>query len=147
MLAPADGVVTFVLKGRPDLPIGEADPYFHAGNQIVMDISGGHLLMMGGHLREGSIQVRVGDHVTEGQQIALVGNSGNSSAPHIHIQAQTLPIGIGDIRRSISQQWRGPCTPISCCSAMPRSSETVSSPGRRWSTRGGATSSARPAEI
>jgi murein DD-endopeptidase MepM/ murein hydrolase activator NlpD len=52
---------------------------------------------MMGHLREGSIQVRVGDHVTEGQQMALVGNSGSTTEPHIHIQAQTS-IGIGDIR-------------------------------------------------
>jgi hypothetical protein len=29
--------------------------------------------------------------------MARVGNSGASSAPHIHIQAQTLPIGITDI--------------------------------------------------
>jgi hypothetical protein len=97
VLAPADGVVTFVLDGRPDLPIGQADPYFQAGNQIVMDTGGGHYLMMG-HLREGSIEVRVGDRVTEGQQIALVGNSGNTTEPHIHIQAQTLPTGVGDIR-------------------------------------------------
>jgi hypothetical protein len=97
VLAPAAGVVTFVLDGRPDLPIGEADPYYHAGNHLVIDIGGGRYLMMG-HLREGSIQVRVGDQVAEGQQIARVGNSGNTTAPHIHIQAQTLPIGIGDIR-------------------------------------------------
>lgn len=96
VLAPADGVVTFVLDGRPDLPIGSVDHYFHSGNQVVMDIGGGHYLMMG-HLREGSIQVRIGNRVTDGQQIARVGNSGDSSAPHIHIQAQTLPTGIGDI--------------------------------------------------
>jgi hypothetical protein len=94
---PADGVVTFVLDGRPDLPIGSADDRYHAGNHVVIDIGGGRFLMMG-HIREGSIQVRVGDKVTEGQQIARVGNSGNTTAPHIHIQAQNLPTGIGDIR-------------------------------------------------
>jgi hypothetical protein len=97
VLAPADGVVTFVLDGRPDLPIGEADPYYHAGNHLVIDIGSGRYLMIG-HLRQDSIQVRVGDQITEGQPIARVGNSGNSTAPHIHIQAQSLPIGLGDIR-------------------------------------------------
>jgi hypothetical protein len=99
VLAPAEGVVTFVLDGRPDLPIGEADDHFQAGNQIVMDIGGGHYLAMH-HLRQNSLQVRVGDHVTEGQQIALVGNSGNTTEPHIHIHAQTVPDGAGDIRTS-----------------------------------------------
>jgi murein DD-endopeptidase MepM/ murein hydrolase activator NlpD len=64
-----------------------------------MDIGGGHYLAMH-HLRQNSLQVRVGDHVTAGQQIALVGNSGNTTEPHIHIQAQTVPDGAGDIRTS-----------------------------------------------
>jgi len=49
------------------------------------------------HLSPGSIQVKVGDHVTVGQPIAKVGNSGNTSEPHLHIQAQTLGTGIGDV--------------------------------------------------
>jgi len=51
-----------------------------------------------GHLRQGSIKVKVGERVREGQPIARVGNSGHTSAPHIHIQAQTLPIAIGEIK-------------------------------------------------
>lgn len=62
----------------------------------MIDIGGDRHLMMG-HLRQGSITVRVGDRVSEGQPIARVGNSGHSSAPHLHIQAQSLPVGIGDI--------------------------------------------------
>ena len=96
VLAPADGTVTFVLDGRPDQPIGSVDERYPSGNQLVIDIGGGHYLMMG-HLRQGSITVAVGDRVSEGQPIARVGNSGNTSAPHIHLQAQTLPIAIGDI--------------------------------------------------
>jgi murein DD-endopeptidase MepM/ murein hydrolase activator NlpD len=53
---------------------------------------------MMGHLRQGSINVAVGERLNEGQQIARVGNSGNTSAPHIHIQAQTLPTALGDIK-------------------------------------------------
>ena len=63
----------------------------------MIDIGGGRYLMMG-HLREGSIKVNVGERVRERQHIARVGNSGNTSAPHIHIQAQTLPTALGDIK-------------------------------------------------
>ena len=97
VLAPADGTVTYVLDGRPDQQTGSVDERYPSGNQLVIDIGGGRYLMMG-HLREGSIKVNVGERVREGQQIARVGNSGNTSAPHIHIQAQTLPIALGDIK-------------------------------------------------
>jgi hypothetical protein len=96
ILAPAGGVVTFVLDGRPDLPIGSADPNYHAGNHIVIDIGGNRYVMMG-HLRQGSIRVDVGERVSAGQPLARVGNSGNTTEPHVHIQAQSLPIGIGDV--------------------------------------------------
>jgi hypothetical protein len=96
VLAPAEGTVTYLLDGRPDQQIGSVDERYPSGNQLVVDIGGGRYLMMG-HLRQGSITVNVGERVREGQQIARVGNSGNTSAPHIHIQAQTLPIALGDI--------------------------------------------------
>ena len=94
--APADGTVTYVVDGQPDLPIGSVDSQHPTGNQLVIDIGGGRYLLMG-HLRQHSITVNVGEPVTEGQPIARVGKSGHSSHPHIHIQAQTQPTGIADI--------------------------------------------------
>ncbi len=96
VLAPTEGTVTYALDSRPDQPIGSVDSQYPTGNHLVIDIGGGHYLLMG-HLRQGSIAVNVGERVTEGQPMARVGNSGASSAPHIHIQAQTLPTGITDI--------------------------------------------------
>jgi hypothetical protein len=96
VLAPADGTVTYVVDGHPDLPIGSLDSVHPTGNQLVIDIGGGRYLLMG-HLRQGSIAVNVGDQVAEGQTIARVGKSGQTSHPHIHIQAQNLPTGIADI--------------------------------------------------
>jgi hypothetical protein len=96
VLAPASGTVTYVVDGHPDLPIGSVDSQHPTGNQLVIDIGGGRYLLMG-HLRQGSIAVNVGDHVTEGQPIARVGKSGHTSHPHLHIQAQTLPTGIADL--------------------------------------------------
>ena len=96
VLAPADGTLTYVVDGHPDLPIGSVDSQHPTGNQLVIDIGGDRYLLMG-HLRQHSITVNVGERVTEGQPIARVGKSGHSSHPHIHIQAQTLPNGIADV--------------------------------------------------
>jgi murein DD-endopeptidase MepM/ murein hydrolase activator NlpD len=43
------------------------------------------------HLRQGSLQVGVGDEVVSGQQIAECGNSGNSTEPHVHVQVTDSP--------------------------------------------------------
>jgi murein DD-endopeptidase MepM/ murein hydrolase activator NlpD len=96
VLAPAAGTVTFVLDGRPDVPIGSTDSQYPSGNNIVIDIGDGRYLLIG-HLSPGSVQVKVGDHVKLGQPIAKVGNSGNTTQPHLHIQAQTVGTGIGDL--------------------------------------------------
>lgn len=39
-----------------------------------------------GHLKTKSLKVKVGDVVTAGQAIALVGSSGNSTDPHVHFE-------------------------------------------------------------
>jgi hypothetical protein len=96
VLAPAAGTVTFVLDGRPDQAIGSADDHYQSGNNVVIDTGGGRYVLMA-HLSPGSIQVKAGDHVELGQQIAKVGNSGNTTEPHLHLQAQTIGTGIGDI--------------------------------------------------
>jgi murein DD-endopeptidase MepM/ murein hydrolase activator NlpD len=54
-----------------------------AGNYVVLDI-GGNRFAFYGHLQTGSIRVEPGDRVRRGDVIALVGNSGNSTEPHLH---------------------------------------------------------------
>lgn len=55
------------------------------------------------HLKKGSISVKVGDTVTAGTQIALVGSSGMSKGPHIHFEA--------DFNRVAYEPLAGPCRP------------------------------------
>jgi hypothetical protein len=85
-----------IVDGHPDQRIGTVDNRHQAGNHVVIDIGRGRFIMMG-HLRPGSIRVRVGDRVRAGQEIAQVGNSGNTDQPHLHIQAQNQPSGIDDV--------------------------------------------------
>ncbi|HYG23881.1 MAG TPA: protein kinase [Verrucomicrobiae bacterium] len=85
--APADATVANVVDGLPDNPIGRTDPNNPAGNHIVLRMTNGVFVMLG-HLQKASILVRKGDPVKTGQLIARVGNSGNTSQPHLHIQVQ-----------------------------------------------------------
>ena len=91
VLAPADGVVTDVITGvRDNLP-GSMNPYSALGNAVVIEHRE-HEVSVLAHFKNGSIQVKPGDKVNEGQILGLCGNSGNSSEPHIHYHLQNTPI-------------------------------------------------------
>jgi hypothetical protein len=55
------------------------------GNHVVLEIGEG-LYAMYAHLQKGSLQVKPGDLVKRGQVLAKLGNTGNTSAPHLHFQ-------------------------------------------------------------
>ena len=89
VLAVANAVVVDVKDGIP-----ENDPTSNkkavpinletvGGNYIILDLGGGYFAFYA-HLQPKSIRVKVGDHVHRGQALALLGNSGNSDAPHLH---------------------------------------------------------------
>lgn len=88
LFAPAGGRVAAVVADLPDLPVGQADREHIAGNHLVLDLGGGRFLLMA-HLRQGSVRVALGATVQAGQAVAECGNSGNTSQPHLHLQAQT----------------------------------------------------------
>jgi murein DD-endopeptidase MepM/ murein hydrolase activator NlpD len=84
-------VIATVINTFPDQPIGSVDLQNPAGNQVVLDIGKGTFIAFG-HLRSGSIDVSAGQSVRRGEIIGLVGNSGNSDEPHLHVQAQNKAI-------------------------------------------------------
>ncbi len=90
ILAPADGTVVTVIDGVPENPPGVTDIYYRFGNAITMSLGNGEYAVLA-HLLTGSAKVRVGDRVTRGQVIARCGNSGNSTAPHLHFQLSDSP--------------------------------------------------------
>lgn len=92
IFAPADGVVVEVRKDCGDSIImggGKTDPFIKdiRGNYIVIKHADKEYSCLA-HLMPDSITVSVGEHVKRKQQIALCGNSGNTSEPHLHFQIQ-----------------------------------------------------------
>lgn len=85
----ADGTVTETLDGLPQnvpnspkLAVGLTLENI-GGNHVIVDIGGGRHAFYA-HMQPGSVRVKVGDKVTRGQVLGLLGNSGNSSEPHLH---------------------------------------------------------------
>ena len=58
-----------------------------AGNYIIIQPVNSQNFICIVHIKKESFVVREGDYVRAGDQIAACGNSGNSTQPHIHIQA------------------------------------------------------------
>jgi len=61
-----------------------------AGNHIIQDLGDGHFAAYA-HLRPGTLKVKVGDTVRAGSVLAHLGNTGNSSEPHLHFQVCDAP--------------------------------------------------------
>ena len=70
-----------------DVAIGESDPLKPCGNYVAIEGAPGENVYIC-HLRKGSVTVAVGDVVAPGDPIGQVGNSGNTSEPHIHMHVQ-----------------------------------------------------------
>lgn len=91
VIAPAAGTVVTVVDGiAENIPQVGSDPANPAGNHVVIQVAEGEYVLLA-HMRPGSVTVAEGDAVESGQQIGLVGNSGNSTEPHIHIHLQDQP--------------------------------------------------------
>jgi hypothetical protein len=94
VLAVADGTVVGTRNDLPEqtpgtypdgIPIDEAD-----GNFVVLDIGNGFYVNYA-HMQPGSVRIKLGDVVKRGDVIGLVGNSGNSVAPHLHLHVMDGP--------------------------------------------------------
>jgi hypothetical protein len=94
VIAVADGTVVATRNDLPDqppgklpdgLPIDEAD-----GNFVVLDIGNGAFALYA-HLQAGSVKVAAGSKVKPGDLLGKVGNTGNTSAPHLHFHVMDGP--------------------------------------------------------
>lgn len=86
VIAPCGGEVIAALDGLPDMEVPKTDASHLAGNHVILRCGDVHVLL--GHFQKGSLSVAKGQRLKTGEKIALAGNSGNSSEPHLHIHAQ-----------------------------------------------------------
>ena len=99
-LAVADGVVVATKDGIPENIPGATSRAVPitletvGGNHIILDLGNGRFAFYA-HLQPGSLRVKTGDKVRRGQVLGLVGNSGNSTEPHLHfhISNANSPLG------------------------------------------------------
>jgi urea transporter/murein DD-endopeptidase MepM/ murein hydrolase activator NlpD len=90
VIAPADGTVEHVDDDIPDNKIGEVNIEENWGNTVIIKHAD-NLYSSLSHLKPGSLKVKQGDHIREGDMIGNCGNSGRSPYPHIHFQLQSTP--------------------------------------------------------
>ncbi|WP_232531870.1 M23 family metallopeptidase [Microbacterium halophytorum] len=105
ILAPVAGTIVAVHDGEPDHDAHRGFPsvgymltqnrrasrgWPHlAGNHVMIETPDAVVALC--HLQRGSIAAGVGTRVETGRQLALCGNSGNSTEPHLHLQAMSGP--------------------------------------------------------
>ncbi len=87
VIAPCAGQVIVAIDGLPDMQVSQVDRAHLAGNHAILRCADVDILL--GHFRKGSVRVRAGQSLNTGDAIAEVGNSGNTSEPHLHINAQS----------------------------------------------------------
>jgi hypothetical protein len=90
--APCAGQVEAVENTLSDLVPPARDTTNKAGNYVLLRC-GPEAYVLLAHLKEGSVTVGPSDSVSTGTRLGAIGNSGNSWAPHLHINAQRGPGG------------------------------------------------------
>jgi hypothetical protein len=93
VLAAGAGTVAELHDGEPDdrrvsEAASKARATAYGGNYVIIDHGNGEFSWFG-HLRQGSIRVKAGERVCQGQAIAQAGASGDSLFPHLHYELRT----------------------------------------------------------
>ena len=98
--ATRDGTVLETHDGEPDHNtswVGQSG----FGNYVALSHEGG-LVTYYGHMTNGSVAVSPGDLVSAGDALGLVGSSGRSDLPHLHLELQ--------LDGSVIDPFAGPCS-------------------------------------
>jgi hypothetical protein len=92
-ISPIDGIVVKVQDGvinNEQFP-GKGNLPYNLGNYIV--VKNGDYYVIMGHMEKGSIIIKEGDYIHIGDQIGLIGNSGLTPRPHLHLQVSKCQDG------------------------------------------------------
>lgn len=82
--SPINGVVFLVVDGKEDNIPYSGNYTYGTGNHVVIKKDNYYILL--GHLKNGTINVKEGQCIKEGEYIGNIGNSGYTSRPHLHMQ-------------------------------------------------------------
>jgi len=129
ILAPVPGVIVGALRTAPDHPSFRGLPSVGyaliqrrraasgwealAGNHVMIEMGDGSVVAVC-HLRHDSVRVKLGQRVRVGEVLGRCGNSGNSTEPHVHVQA----IDRTDVSRASA-------VPITFGGRVPRNDEVI----------------------
>jgi hypothetical protein len=85
--APCSGEVVAMESELPDLIPPASDEENKAGNHVLLRC-GDEAVILLAHLKQGTVVVQPGQTVATGDRLGEIGNSGNTTEPHLHISAQ-----------------------------------------------------------
>jgi Peptidase family M23 len=102
VVAPCAGIVVEASDDVPDLEPPLRTPDRPPGNCVAIEADGAIVLLA--HLRSGTVLVREGDRVIAGQSLGRVGNSGNTTEPHLHIHAERDGVGVPIVFREAKRR-------------------------------------------
>ncbi|HUC20256.1 MAG TPA: M23 family metallopeptidase, partial [Candidatus Polarisedimenticolaceae bacterium] len=83
--SPCDGTVKEAVKDLPDQTPPKTDKHNISGNHVIVQCKG--IAIMLAHMKQNSVQVEANQRVTTRTKLGEVGNSGNTTQPHLHIHA------------------------------------------------------------
>lgn len=109
VLAAAGGKVTGIRNNVKDTGV-KGMPYGKdAGNSVIIDHGDGWETQYA-HMMEGSVSVKFGERVKSGQTIGLIGYSGKTEFPHLHIsvrhKGETIDPFTGPCSETASSLWK-----------------------------------------
>ncbi len=87
VFSPCAGTVVIAVDEYDDLIPPNTDIEHLAGNHILIECNGVEIVLA--HFKKGSIVVSEGDSVTSDSVLGQVGNTGNTSEPHLHMHVES----------------------------------------------------------
>lgn len=85
VVSPCTGEVAAMRDDLVDLVPPNRDRENPRGNHVIVDCGGFNVELA--HLQAGSVAVETGERVSAGETVGKVGNSGNTTEPHLHVHA------------------------------------------------------------
>ena len=94
LYSPCNGKVIEARNDLPDLNPPESNPENPEGNYVALICEQHEAMIYIAHMQEGSVAVTEGDEVKTGRLLGRIGNSGNTTEPHLHIHAELDGVGV-----------------------------------------------------